>query len=154
LVHPRPKRLSEKAQGAVVLKRRGVVVVLALVPVALLTAGVVLYSRGVDGRPPYGEPMVPVVVSKVDIPCGADLTEWIKDDQFRIIRIQREAVIVDHPVTSIDQLRDWHNSLGIFAGEQIRADAIKRLNEWLGMVGAKGEPRTHCPPQGDPDLPR
>lgn len=111
------------------MTRRGLVVVLALIPPALATAGLVLNSRDVDEQPPYGGPMVPVIVSKVDIPAGTDLNELIEDDQFRIIRIPEEAVVVDHPVTSVDQLTDGHNSRAILAGEQIRAGPIKGPNE-------------------------
>ena len=111
------------------MKRRGLVVVLALIPAALATAGVVVYSRGVDEQPLYVGPMVPVVVSKVDIPAGTDLNELIKDGQFRILRIPEDAVVVDRPVTSVDQLRDGHNRLAILADEQIRAGPIKGPNE-------------------------
>ena len=104
---------------------RWLVVVLALIPAAFATVGVVVYSRGVDEQPLPAGPMVPVVVSKVDIPPGTDLNELIKDDQFRIILIPEDAVVVDRPVTSLDQLRDGHYDLAILAGEQIRAGPMK-----------------------------
>ena len=111
------------------MKRGGLVIILALIPAGLATAGVVLYSRGVDEQPLHRGPMVPVVVSKVDIPAGTDLNELIKEDQFRIIRIPDDAVVVDRPVTSVDQLRDAYNRLVILADEQIRIGPIKGPNE-------------------------
>ena len=110
-------------------KGRWLVVVVVLTLAALATSGVFLYSDGVQLPATVGGPMVQVVVSKVDIPAGTDLNELIKGDQFRIIRIPGEAVVVDRPVTSVDQLRNGHNSLAILAGEQIRAGPIKGPNE-------------------------
>ena len=64
------------------------------------------------------------VVSKVDIPAGTDLNEVIKDDQYKIIQVP-ESVVVDDAVTSVDQLRDGHNIVAIFAREQIPVARIK-----------------------------
>ena len=67
------------------MKGRGLVVVLALIMATLATAGVWVYTNNVP-KGPTGE-MVPVVVSKVDIPANSDLNELIKDDQFKIIQL-------------------------------------------------------------------
>ena len=100
------------------MKGRGLVVFLALILATLATAGVFMYSRGVQEEAKTGGTMVQVVVSKVDIPARTDLDQLIKDDQFRIIQVP-ESVVVDGAVTSIDQLAGKSNSVAILAGEQI-----------------------------------
>ena len=100
------------------MKGRGLVVVLALILATLATAGVFMYAQGVQEKAETGGEMVPVVVSKVDIPARSDLNELIKNDQFQVIQVPKTAV-VDGAVTSTDQLRDQHNSVAILAGEQI-----------------------------------
>ena len=104
-------------------KSRWLVAVLVLILAALATVGVFLYSRGEEQGPMTGEPMVPVVVSEVNIPARTDLNELIKDDQFRIILVPED--VVDGAVTSIDQLRDGRNRLRILAGELMHARRIK-----------------------------
>jgi pilus assembly protein CpaB len=106
------------------MKGRGLVVVLALILATLATAGVFLYSRGVQEEAKTGGALVPVVVSKVDIPANADLNQLIKDDQFKIIQVPK-TTLVGGAVTSIDQLRDQHNSVAILAGEQIPVARIQ-----------------------------
>ena len=103
---------------------RWLVVGVVLILAALATAGLVLYSRGVERGPQFGATMAHVVVSKVDIPAKTHLNRLIKDDQFRIIQIP-EAAVGDGAVTSIDQLRGKHNRVAFLAGEQIPADRIK-----------------------------
>ncbi len=105
------------------MKGRGLVVVLALILATLATAGVFLYTRGVQEKAETGGEMVPVVVSKVDIPARTDLNALIRDSQFQLIEIPTTAV-VDGAVTSTDQLRDQHNSVAILAGEQIPAARV------------------------------
>lgn len=100
------------------MKGRGVVVFLALILATLATAGVFLYARGVQEDAQAGGSMVSVVVSKVDIPARTDMNELIKDNRFEIIEVP-ETAVVGGAVTSIDQLRDKHNSVVILAGEQI-----------------------------------
>ncbi|HEX9123209.1 MAG TPA: Flp pilus assembly protein CpaB [Actinomycetota bacterium] len=100
------------------MKGRGLVVMLALVLATLATAGVFLYARGVQEEAQTGGAMVAVVVSKVDIPARTNLDQLIKDDQFKLIQVPRDAV-VDGAVTSVDQLRGKNNSVAILAGEQI-----------------------------------
>lgn len=99
------------------MKGRALVVVLALILATVATAGVFLYTRGVKESVPSGA-MVPVIVSKVDIEARTDLNDLIKDDQFSVVEVP-EAAVVDGAVTSLDQLRDKHNSVAILAGEQI-----------------------------------
>jgi hypothetical protein len=60
----------------IVTRGRGLVVVLALILIALATAGVLLYSRPVHG-PLHTGPLV-VVVSEVDIPAGTNLDPLIR----------------------------------------------------------------------------
>jgi pilus assembly protein CpaB len=100
------------------MKGRGLVVFLALILATLATAGVFMYSRGVQEEANTGGTMVQVVVSKVDLPARTDLDQWIKDDQFRIIEVPA-SVVVDGAVTSVDQLAGKNNSVAILAGEQI-----------------------------------
>jgi pilus assembly protein CpaB len=100
------------------MKGRGLVVFLALILATLATAGVFMYSRGVKEEANTGGTMVPVVVTKVDIPARSDLDQLIKDDQFRIIEVPA-SVVVDGAVTSVDQLAGKNNSVAILAGEQI-----------------------------------
>ena len=100
------------------MKGRGLVVFLALILATLATAGVFMYSRGVEEQAKTGGTMVQVVVSKVDLPARTDLDQLIKDDQFRIIQVP-EGVVVDGAVTSLDQLAGKSNSVAILAGEQI-----------------------------------
>jgi pilus assembly protein CpaB len=100
------------------MKGRGLVLVLALILATLATAGVFLYTRGVQEDAQTGGTMVPVIVSKVDIPARADLNELIRDNRFEIIEVP-ETAVVGGAVTSIDQLRDKHNSVAVLAGEQI-----------------------------------
>ena len=100
------------------MKGRGLVLVLALLLATLATAGVFLYTRGVQEDAQAGGAMVSVVVSKVDIPARTDLNAMIRDDRFELIEVPEPAV-VGGAVTSIDQLRDKHNSVAILAGEQI-----------------------------------
>lgn len=100
------------------MKGRGLVVFLALILATLATAGVFMYSRGVQEEAKTGGTMVQVVVSKVDVPARTNLDQLIKDDQFRIIQVP-ESVVVDGAVTSLDQLAGKSNGVAILAGEQI-----------------------------------
>lgn len=100
------------------MKGRGLVVFLALILATLATAGVFMYSRGVQEEAKTGGTMIQVVVSKVDLPARTDLDQVIKDDQLRIIQVP-ESVVVDGAVTSLDQLAGKSNSVAILAGEQI-----------------------------------
>jgi len=100
------------------MKGRGLVVFLALILATLATAGVFMYSRGVQEEAKTGGTMAQVVVSKVDVPARTDLDQLIKDDQFKIIQVP-EGVVVDGAVTSLDQLAGKSNSVAILAGEQI-----------------------------------
>jgi pilus assembly protein CpaB len=100
------------------MKGRGLVVFLALILATLATAGVFMYSRGVEEQAKTGGTMVQVVVSKVDLPARTDMDQLIKDDQFRIIQVP-EGVVVDGAVTSLDQLAGKSKSVAILAGEQI-----------------------------------
>ena len=105
------------------MKGRGLVVFLALILATLATAGVFMYSRGVEEEAKTGGTMVQVVVSKVDLPARTDLDQLIKDDEFRIIQVP-EGVVVDGAVTSVDQLAGKSNSVAILAGEQIPSARI------------------------------
>ena len=105
------------------MKGRGLVVFLALILATLATAGVFMYSRGVQEEAKTGGTMAQVVVSKVDLPARTDLDQMIKDDQFRIEQVP-EGVVVDGAVTSVDQLAGKSNSVAILAGEQIPAARI------------------------------
>jgi Flp pilus assembly protein CpaB len=105
------------------MKGRGLVVFLALILATLATAGVFMYSRGVQEEANTGGTMAQVVVSKVDLPARTDLDQMIKDDQFRIIQVP-EGVVVDGAITSLDQLAGKSNSVAILAGEQIPAARI------------------------------
>jgi Flp pilus assembly protein CpaB len=107
-----------------VTKGRWLVLVLLLILAALATAGVYLYSRGVDYLPKETAPMGMVVVSEVDIPAKTDLNKLIKHDQFKIIQVP-EVAVVDGAVTSVDQLMDRRTRVRILAGEQILASRIK-----------------------------
>jgi hypothetical protein len=102
--------------------KRGLVVVLALTLATLATIGVFLYS--VPGEPTEPGPMVPVVVSKVNIPARTDLNELIKDEKFQVIKVLPSAR-VDGAVTSVDQLMDRHNSRKILAGEQLLVGMLR-----------------------------
>ena len=105
------------------MKGRGLVVFLALILATLATAGVFMYSRGVQEEAKTGGTMAQVVVSKVDLPARTDLDQMIKDDQFKIIQVP-ENVVVDGAITSVDQLAGKSNSEAILAGEQIPAARI------------------------------
>jgi len=100
------------------MKGRGLVVFLALILATLATAGVFMYSRGVQEEAKTGGTMAQVVVSKVDVPARTDLDQLINDDQLKIIQVP-ESVVVDGAVTSLDQLAGKSNSVAILAGEQI-----------------------------------
>ena len=100
------------------MRGRALVVVLALILATLATAGVFLYARGVEQDAESGGTMVPVIVSKVDIPARSDLDELIEAEEFKVIEVPQVAV-VGGAVTSLDQLRDKNNSVAILAGEQI-----------------------------------
>lgn len=119
------------------MKGRGLVVVLALVMATLATVGVFMYTQGAPEEAPE---MVPVVVSKVDIPANQDLSAMIKDDQFKIIQVPQVAV-VDGAITSIDQLTDRRNSVAILAGEQIPVARI--VGEGTVPGGVLGIPNGH-----------
>ena len=111
---------------------------LVVAVVLILTAVVLSYPRGVQEEPDiFPVSRVAVVVSKVDIPAGTDMDQLIKDDQFRLIEVPKDAA--DGAVTSIDQLSDRHNSVKIWHGELIRVgrmwsvDAMRRERlEFLG----------------------
>jgi pilus assembly protein CpaB len=105
------------------MKGRGLVVFLALILATLATAGVFMYSRGVQEEAKTGGTMVQVIVSKVDLPARTDLDQMIKDDQFKVIQVP-EGVVVDGAITSTDQLAGKSNSEAILAGEQIPAARI------------------------------
>jgi pilus assembly protein CpaB len=120
------------------MKGRGLVVVLALIMATLATAGVWLYTNG--AKPTNVGTMVPVLVSKVDIPANTDLNQLIKDDQFKIIQLP-ETALVDGAITSVDQLRDKHNSLAVLAGEQIPVARIEGQGTVPG--GVLGIPAGH-----------
>jgi pilus assembly protein CpaB len=122
------------------MKGRGLVVVLALVLATLATAGVFLYAQGVKEEANTGGAMVAVVVSKQDIAANVDLNELIKNDQFKIIQVP-EVAVVEGAITSIDQLRDKHNSLAILAGEQIPVARIE--GEGTVPGGVLGIPAGH-----------
>ena len=100
------------------MRGRGLVVVLALILATLATAGVFLYTRGVERSAQEGGTMVSVVVSKVDIPARTDLDQLIKNDQFSAIQVPQDAV-VGGAVTSLDQLSGKSNAVPILVGEQI-----------------------------------
>jgi pilus assembly protein CpaB len=100
------------------MKGRGLVVVLALILATVATAGVFLYTRGVEEDAQAGGTMVAVVVSRVDIPGRTDMDQLIKDDQFKFIEVPQDAV-VGGAVTSLDQLAGKSNAVPILAGEQI-----------------------------------
>lgn len=100
------------------MKGRGLVVVLALILATVATAGVFLYARGLEKDAQAGGTMVPVVVSKVDIPARTDLDQLIKNEQFGLLEVPQNAV-VPGAVTSLDQMRGKSNSVPILAGEQI-----------------------------------
>jgi pilus assembly protein CpaB len=105
------------------MKGRALVVVLALILATVATAGVFMYSRGVQKEANTGGVMVSVVVSNVDLPARTDLDALIKDDQFKTIQVPA-SVVVDGAVTSVDQLAGKNNSVAILAGEQIPAARI------------------------------
>lgn len=105
------------------MKGRGLVVFLALILATLATAGVFMYSRGVEEQAKTGGTMAQVIVSKVDLPARTDLDQMIKDDQFRVIQVP-EGVVVGGAITSLDQLAGKSNSVAILAGEQIPAARI------------------------------
>jgi len=105
------------------MKGRALVVVLALILATVATAGVFMYSRGVQKEANSGGTMVSVVVSNVDLPARTDLDALIKDDQFKTIQVPA-SVVVDGAVTSVDQLAGKNNSVAILAGEQIPAARI------------------------------
>ena len=60
---------------------------LALILATLATAGVFMYSRGVEEQAKTGGTMVQVVVSKVGPPGQDRHDQLIRDDQFRIIQV-------------------------------------------------------------------
>ena len=105
----------------IVTRGRGLVVFLALILTTLVTAGVLLYARPMHEQTGL---MVPVLVSKVDIPARTNLDQLIKDDQFRIILIPA-SVVVDGAVTSIDYLSGKSTRVAILAGEQIPVARIE-----------------------------
>ncbi len=105
------------------MKGRGLVVFLALILATLATAGVFMYSRGVQEEAKTGGTMVQVVVSKVDVPARTDLDQLINEDQLKIIQVP-ESVVVDGAVTSLDQLAGKSNGAAILAGEQIPSARI------------------------------
>lgn len=111
--------------------------VLALVLATLATAGVYLYTSGVKEDAKTGGSLVTVVVSKVDIPASSDLNLLIDDKKFRDIEVPKNAVVLG-AVTSVDQLRDKHNSVAILAGEQIPLARIE--GEGTVPGGALGIP--------------
>jgi len=119
------------------VKGRGLVVVLALVLATLATAGVYLYTSGVKEEAKTGGTLVTVVVSKVDIPASSDLNLLIEKKEFREIEVPKNAVVAG-AVTSVDQLRDKHNSVAVLAGEQIPLARIE--GEGTVPGGALGIP--------------
>ena len=68
--------------------------------------------------------MVPIVISKVDIPAGTDLDQFIRDDQFRLIEVPL-VIVDDGTVTSADQLRHKRARVAILTGELIQASRLK-----------------------------
>ena len=112
-------------------KVRWFVVVFVLILTALATAGILLYSRGVDYGPMTGGSMVGVIVFKVDVPAGTDLDQLIKDDQLTVIEIPYDAVI-EGAVTSVDQLSHRRNTVAILAGEQIVVGRLKAERDSSG----------------------
>jgi hypothetical protein len=108
-------------QSGIVTRGRGLVVILALILTTATTAGVLLYAR------PMHEPttpMVPVLVSNVDIPARTDLDQLIKDDQFKLIWVPLD-VVDNGRVTSVDQLSHKRTRVAILAGEPILAGWLK-----------------------------
>jgi Flp pilus assembly protein CpaB len=121
LARRRPKTRARRHRWNVT-KRRWLVLVALILPM-LATVVVLGYPHGPDEGVLFGS-MVAVVVSKVDIPAGTDMDQLIKDDQFRLIEVPKDAV-VEAAVTSIDQLQDRRNTEAILAGELIRAGRLK-----------------------------
>jgi pilus assembly protein CpaB len=122
-----------------------------LILATLATAGVFMYSRGVKEEAKSGGTMVQVVVSKVDIAANTDLNTLIKDDQFKVIQVPQDAV-VDGAITSVDQLKDKHNSVAILAGEQIPLARIQ--GEGTVPGGILGIPQGHQAITVSVDAPR
>jgi hypothetical protein len=116
--------LSETALGRFVTKARWLVVIVLLILATLGTIGVFLYSHPVQGPEKIVGQMVPIVVSKVDIPARTDLNKLLRNDQFRVLDIP-QAAVVDGAVTSVDQLRDRRNTVAILAGEQISVERLR-----------------------------
>ena len=111
-----------RSTGRIVMNGRGLVVVSALILATLATAGVFMYSRGV--QEPTGGQVVVVLISKVDIPARTDLDQLIKDDQFRLIEVPLN-VVDDGTVTLVDQLSHRRARVAILAGEPILASWLK-----------------------------
>ena len=84
-----------------------------------------LYSHPVQGPEKTVGQMVPIVVSKVDIPARTDLNKLLRNDQFRVLDVPHAAV-VDGAVTSVYQLKDRRNTVAILAGEQILVERLRR----------------------------
>jgi pilus assembly protein CpaB len=115
------------------MKSRGFLIVIALLLAGAATAAVFQYVRGVEDEAETGGGMVQVIVSKQDIPSGADLNPLLSQGAFTTQAFPEETV-VEGAVTSLAQLQGQQTASPILAGEQISMARLRGEEEFGGGV--------------------
>jgi len=111
-----PDKGEEARKGDLIMKSRGLVVVLAFLLAAGATFAVFLYLNNVKKEAEEGE--FRVVVATEDIPASSDLDTYISEGVFTTITVPEDA-FVQGAVTRIEDLANKTNSSAIYAQEQI-----------------------------------
>ncbi len=122
------------------MKTRGLAIVVAFLLAGVATAAVFMYVRGVRSQSEAQEVMVPVVVSKEDIPPGTPLDALLAGGKFTTTTVPQTALIRG-VVTTLEQLQGQQTSSPILAGEQISTARLRGEAEFGG--GILGIPEGH-----------
>lgn len=117
---------------------RGLVVAIALVLAATATTAVYLYVQGVQERAETGGGEVSVIVSREDIPVGAEIDELISNGAFTTMSVSEDSLVTG-AITDLSELEGKQAESAIVAGEQI---PIARLEGTLAG-GTLGIPPGH-----------
>lgn len=118
------------------MSSRGVVATIAFLLAAVATVAVLLYVKGVRDEAEGGGTQVEVVVSKVDLPAGADLDDAIAEGSFSTATVAEDDVI-EGVVSDLEDLEGRVTRYPILAGEQISTARLQGSAEQLpgGVLG-------------------
>jgi Flp pilus assembly protein CpaB len=113
------------------MKRGATAAVITLLFAAAAAGGVFLFMQNVRDQAKSPEPTVNVLVSKSDIPAGAELDSLIEQGNF-VTKSVLGSSVIQGVITDTYQLRGQRTAYPILAGEQISAARL------AGTFQAKG----------------